>query len=349
MLDEHNKLIMIIATNTNKNVGKSTTMVAISFLLCALTAPSVAFQPPVSSNIGCFSRYSSSLHNIERSSTSCCVSAAATSKNDETNADAVVVSRRRLVSQTFASLVATNFILGSNNQPASAKVVASPFTSIDATSSAASIPQERGALLQAITSKSSDEVVTQAIQNLIPLNPLKSSSPSEYSSALDGEWKLLWYNKSDFSPLLKLPSPLRPDSYQYFGKIAEQEVGEGRVAQGLVGGVVAFSGGSKKELWLSSGAVASKDDPSVLEIYPPFRFQLGETPGSSTPKSTIVESESDADFRAANARTVEAQQAPKNEYEQVYLENYGSGSLRVSVITKGDPVIVGDMFVHQKV
>ncbi len=336
--------MVTMATNES---GKSTTMVAILLLLCSLSAPSVAFQLPVSSNIGCFNRYSSSrsLHTTR------CVSAAASSRDDAeaTSKEDKIVSRRRLVSQTFTSLVATNLVLGSNNQPASAKVVASPFTSIDAVSAAASVPQERDALLQAITSKSSDEIVTQAIQNLIPLNPLKSSSPSEYSNALDGEWKLLWYNKSDFSPLLKLPSPLRPDSYQYFGKIAEEEVGEGRVAQGLVGGVVALSGGPKKELWLSSGAVASKNDPSVLEIYPPFRFQLGETPGSSTPKSTIVESESDADFRAANARTVEAQQAPKNEYEQVYLENYGSGSLRVSVITKGDPVIVGDMFVHQKV
>ena len=106
---------------------------------------------------------------------------------------------------------------------------------------------------------------------------------------------------------------------------------------------------------VSSGAIPSKDDPSVLEIYPPFRFQLGEMPSgsssssSSSTKQTIVESQSDAEFRAANARSTEAQLAPKNEYQQIYLENFGSGSLRVSVITKGDPVIVGDMFVHQKV
>mmetsp|Transcript_15652 Transcript_15652/g.25731 ORF Transcript_15652/g.25731 Transcript_15652/m.25731 type:complete len:348 (+) Transcript_15652:169-1212(+) len=337
----------------------SSTMVAISLLLCSIIAPSVSFQQTitVSSSVGSFNRYSSNLR--AKGSSTCRVSATASSNDGETERTAATastdivcsheqVSRRRLFSRTLTSLLASNAILGSNSLPAAAKVVAYPFSSIDSTA-AASIPQQRNELLQAIANKSSDEVVAQAIQNLIPLNPLKSSSPSEYSSALDGEWKLLWYNKSDFSPLLKLPSPLRPDSYQYFGKIAEQEVGEGRVAQGLVGGVVALSGGPKKELWLSSGALASKDDPSVLEIYPPFRFQLGETPGSNSAKSTIVESESDADFRAANARTVEAQQAPKNEYEQVYLENYGSGSLRVSVITKGDPVIVGDMFVHQKV
>lgn len=148
--------------------------------------------------------------------------------------------------------------------------------------------------------------------------------------------------------MLKLPSPFRPDSYQYFGSIAEKEVGEGRVAQGLVGGVLSALG-PKSELWLSSGAVGQEGHPSTLEIYPPFRFQLGELPGgSSTSKRTIVESESDADFRAANARTTEAQLAPKNEYEQLYIENVGSGSLRVSVVAKGDPVIVGDMFVHQK-
>lgn len=321
-------------------------------LVCSLIiAPTVSFQQTVSSSVGSFNRCNCNLLHAKRIST-CRVSLTTSSNDGETDRAAKTlspdeqVSRRRLFSRTFTSLVATNLILGNNSQPASAKVVAYPFSTIDA---AASVPQERNELLQAISNKSSDEVVAQAIQNLIPLNPLKSSSASEYSNALDGEWKLLWYNKSDFSPLLKLPSPLRPDSYQYFGKIAEQEVGEGRVAQGLVGGVVSLSGGSNKELWLSSGAVASKDDPKVLEIYPPFRFQLGETPGSTAPKSTIVESESDADFRAANARTVEAQQAPKNEYEQVYLENYGSGSLRVSVITKGDPVIVGDMFVHQKV
>ena len=115
----------------------------------------------------------------------------------------------------------------------------------------------------------------------------------------------------------------------------------------MTGGILSALG-PLKELWLSSGAVGQEGHPSTLEIFPPFRFQLGELPGSTTEKQTIVESESDADFRGANGRTVEAQLAPKNEYEQLYLENLGSGSLRVSMVTKGDPVIVGDMFVHQK-
>lgn len=123
------------------------------------------------------------------------------------------------------------------------------------------------------------------------------------------------------------------------------------MAQGLVGGVVSLLGGSDTEVWLSSGALAKTDNPSILEIYPPFRFQLGKVSGATSgdrEKRTIVESQSDAEFRAANARSTEAQLAPKNEYEQLYLEDYGTGSLRVSVIAKGDPVIVGDIFVHQK-
>ena len=246
---------------------------------------------------------------------------------------------RRHYFGTLSNLIA--FAIVANPQISSAKVVSKP--SMDAPSTS----PERDALIQALSNKSSDEVVLTAIQNLIPLNPMKSKSASKYASELDGEWKLLWYNKSDFSPLLKLPSPWRPDSYQYFGDVAEKEVGPGRVAQGLTGGVLSALG-PKKELWLSSGALAKETAPSILEIFPPFRFQLGETPGSLTEKQTIVESQSDADFRAVNARTTEAQMAPKNEYEQLYLEERGSGSLRISVVAVGDPVIVGDMFVHQK-
>lgn len=253
-----------------------------------------------------------------------------------------ISSRRQILSNVIASLIASTTV-GVNPRVSFATVVSKPISS--------DIPSygspEREALLEALSNKSSDEFVSKAIQNLIPLNPMKSKSSSKYTTELSGEWKLLWYNKSDFSPLLKLPSPFRPDSYQYFGSIAEEEVGTGRVAQGLTGGVLKALG-PNKELWLSSGAVAKETDPSILEIYPPFRIQLGEKPGSSAAKQTIVESQSDADFRAVNARSTEAQMAPKNEYEQLYLEDIGSGSLRISVVARGDPVIVGDMFVHQK-
>jgi len=277
--------------------------------------------------------------------------------NDNINTDSTTLSRRRLFGQVVSTAVASSSIL-LNPETSHAKVVSKPLTSNSNTKS--STP-ERETLLNAITNKESDDIVLAAIEKLIPLSPLKGDSErlSElkadlktvnkvaYSSALDGTWKLLWYNKSDFSPLLKLPNPLRPDSYQYFGKSAEKEVGEGRVAQGLVGGVLNILG-KDTELWLSSGAIAEDNHPSTLGIYPPFRFELGELPGSTKPKRIIVESQSDAEFRAANARTEEAQQAPKNEYEQLYLESFGSGSLRISVVASGDPVIVGDMFVHQK-
>jgi hypothetical protein len=258
------------------------------------------------------------------------------------NEKTITVPRRQLLDSVMTSLLASTTI-ASIPSAASATVVGKPM-SINVQSNS----PEREALLQALSKKSSDEVVLRAIQNLIPLNPMKSKSSAKYASELDGEWRLLWYNKSDFSPLLKLPSPLRPDSFQYFGSVAEKEVGVGRVAQGLTGGILSALG-PDKELWLSSGAVAKEDDPSILEIYPPFRFQLGDKPGSSAEKQTIIDSQSDADFRAVNARTTEAQMAPKNEYEQLYLENFGSGSLRISVVARGDPVIVGDMFVHQKI
>ena len=259
----------------------------------------------------------------------------------EDTLDETTFSRRLLINRTLTGLI-SSVAVASVSCSASAKVVGNP----ELNNSPLNSP-ERDALLRALSNKSSDDVVLQAIQNLIPLNPMKSKSSASYNNELNGEWKLLWYNKSDFSPLLKLPSPLRPDSYQYFGTVAEKEVGSGRVAQGLTGGIISTLG-SNKELWLSSGAVAKETDPSVLEIYPPFRFQLGEKPGSAAVKQTIVESQSDADFRAVNARDKEAQLAPKNEYEQLYLEDFGSGSLRISVVAKGDPVIVGDMFVHQK-
>lgn len=258
------------------------------------------------------------------------------------NEKTITVPRRQLLDGAIATLLAFTTI-ASIPSAASATVVGKPM-SINAQSNS----PEREALLQALSNKSSDEIVLRAIQNLIPLNPMKSKPSAKYASELDGEWRLLWYNKSDFSPLLKLPSPLRPDSFQYFGTVAEKEVGAGRVAQGLTGGILSALG-PDKELWLSSGAVAKEDNPSILEIYPPFRFQLGDKPGSLAEKQTIIDSQSDADFRAVNARTTEAQMAPKNEYEQLYLEDFGSGSLRISVVARGDPVIVGDMFVHQKI
>jgi hypothetical protein len=208
--------------------------------------------------------------------------------------------------------------------------------------SATELP-ERAALLSAITSGASDSVVLSKIDALVLLDPAKGRGAAEKDD-LAGEWELIWsYGAEAFSPLLTLPRPFRPESYQYLGPIATDEVGEGRVAQGLVGGVL-----GPLQLWLSSGAVVSGDDPSVLDIKPPFRLQAGGRAGSAVAKRTIVEAGSDAEFRKANVRTDEAQRAPPNKYKQTYLEGGGKGALRISTVTEGDPVIVGEIFVHRK-
>jgi hypothetical protein len=84
----------------------------------------------------------------------------------------------------------------------------------------------------------------------------------------------MWPAKADaFSPLLKLPKPLKPDSYPYLRKPAAAEVGQARVAQGLTGGIL-----GPMQLWLSSGVTPSLQDPSVLDILPPFiarSFRIG--------------------------------------------------------------------------
>ena len=67
-------------------------------------------------------------------------------------------------------------------------------------------------------------------------------------------------------------------------------------------------------------------------------------------RKLLVEAGSDADFRALNARDAEAQAAGRNLYAQRYLDTSGlAGDLRVSTVVAGDPVIVGTVFVHQRV
>jgi hypothetical protein len=200
---------------------------------------------------------------------------------------------------------------------------------------------DRNQLLAAIARQASDEEIIDIIHHLVdPSNGRAALLPDR----LDGAWELIWsYGAEGFSPLLKLPPPLRPQSYQYLGNAAANEVGPGRIAQGLTGGILF----GDRQLWLSSGAVPYPDDPSVLEIQPPFRLQLGGRYGSGQDKITLVEAGSDADFRQLNARSVAAQQAGKNQYQQLYLED-GGGALRVSTVIAGDPVLVGEIFVHRK-
>mmetsp|Transcript_20764 Transcript_20764/g.26815 ORF Transcript_20764/g.26815 Transcript_20764/m.26815 type:complete len:291 (+) Transcript_20764:67-939(+) len=246
-------------------------------------------------------------------------------------------SRRGFFTNAAAQVACTSMLLG-----ASTSLLTNPQCAAAAAPAVGTTTTDREQLLQAIGRGASEEQVIQIINGL--------QDPSEGKGAifperLDGQWELIWSYKAEaFSPLLKLPKPFRPDSYQYFGSVAAAEVGEGRIAQGLTGGVL-----GNNHLWLSSGAIPLKDtDPSILEIQPPFRLQLGGRAGSGQPKKTLVESGSDADFRKVNARTTEAQEAGKNLYQQMYLENSGPGSLRVSGVIAGDPVLVGELFVHRK-
>lgn len=221
---------------------------------------------------------------------------------------------------------------------------ASASASSGATASATIGTPERALLLSAITENADDATIASALQRLVPQDPSRGSAAAS-PSLLEGRWELLWSAKAEaFSPLLQLPRPLRPDSFQYLGEAAATEVGPGRVAQGLTGGVL-----GPVQIWLSSGVAPSADDGSVLDISPPFRLQIGGREGSRSPKQTLVESESDADFRAnaINARSEEAQRAPPNKYWQLYVEE-GPKALRISTIVSGDPVIVGAIFVHQK-
>lgn len=179
--------------------------------------------------------------------------------------------------------------------------------------------------------------VEAAIEALIPFDP--SAGRGARSTALDGRWRLIWSQKAEaFSPLLGLPVPLRPQSYQLVGAVAAPVVGADRVAQ-----LLEFPGGIS--LILSSGVAPAASQPRVLDIFPPFRFELALGGGGG--RWTAVEAGSDAEFRAQNGRDRAAQAAQPNEYEQRYLETSGlAGDLRVSTIVAGDPVIVGAVFVH---
>ena len=196
----------------------------------------------------------------------------------------------------------------------------------------------REMLLEAISAQASDEEVLQIIKSLTILDPAQGRGAS--SDALGGSWKLLWSAGADkFSPLLSLPRSIRPLSLQLLGAAATAQVGEGRVAN-----LLCFPFGVS--MLLSSGVRPAADSRSCLEILPPFKLELlfGKQ------KVTLVEAGSDREFRAINARNKYAQGAPRNLYEQQYLDQAGlPGDLRVSTVVAGDPVIVGSVFVHQRI
>jgi hypothetical protein len=237
---------------------------------------------------------------------------------------------------------------------ASIAAIQIPQASASAATTDHTLSLQKQALLHAIETKAPEEEILQCIERLVTATKntdqytsTRSSSSSSVSllDSIDGRWKLIWsVGAQQFSPLLQLPFPLTPDSFQLAGTAAASVVGEGRIAQLLTSGIL-----GPTQLYLSSGIVDYNDYDgdrslvSVLQIQPPFRLQV-ELPVTHQ-RLTLVEAGTDADFRAVNARSVQAQQAPPNLYQQLYVDD----QLRISKIVKGDPVIVGATFVHIKV
>ena len=250
------------------------------------------------------------------------------------------ISRRQaLVAATTTAVVTASSVLNPSSSRASTVI---PLEG----------PPERQALLQGIANKVSDAEMANLIAQLEPLDPSRGNGAA--APELGGTWELIYsVNAEAFSPLLNLPAPIRPTSLQLLGDDAARQVGEGRVAQVLNFPIVPLS------LVLSSGAVPVAKDLTTLEIFPPFRLEmvwgdesLRKQRGASrsTSRIQLVESGSDADFRALNARDAEAQAAGRNMYKQRYLEVTGKpGDLRISEVVSGDPVIVGDVFVHRRI
>ena len=244
-----------------------------------------------------------------------------------------VSTRRVFFSSGITTIATTAMVISTSCEPAFASN-SNMFRETDQT-----LSQEKKNLLQKILLKETDEEIQIAMAKLENIDP--SQGKAATSGQLGGTWELIYsLNAEAFSPLLNLPKPIRPTSLQLLGDDAAKVVGSGRVAQILNFPIIPLS------LILSSGVVPVTSDPTMLEIFPPFRLEakLGDI------KAQLVESKSDSDFRALNARDDEAQAAGRNMYKQRYLDISGrKGDLRISEVTSGDPVIVGAIFVHQRI
>ena len=252
---------------------------------------------------------------------------------------AAMATSSRLLALIVSALAAADATRSMSRRGALALAGGVISSSRPAASSALAPSDPRECLLRLIDADADEESVLAAIDLLVPLDPSKGRAAS--SAALGGKWELLWSAKAEaFSPLLGLPRAIRPQSVQLLGDAAEGLVGAARVANRLNFPFDALS------LLLSSGVRPSPGEDRVLEILPPFRFEV--LAGGA--RVQLVEAGSDADFRALNARDTDAQAAPRNRYEQRYLETTGAaGDLRISEVISGDPVIVGSVFVHRRI
>ena len=195
------------------------------------------------------------------------------------------ISRRSCLSSAFGGFVSGSILLSSDQKgPINHRVAFASDLTTEVDNNGAEVYRTK--LLQLIQSnKASEAEVLAAIEKLVPYDPSKKAAAT-FKDDLSGEWKLLWSAKAEaFSPLLKLPKPFKPDSFQYLGQASASEVGPDRVAQGLTGGALLGT----SQLWLSSGVQTASDDPSVLEIYPPFRFEYGGRYQSGQSKKLLVE------------------------------------------------------------
>lgn len=183
----------------------------------------------------------------------------------------------------------------------------------------------RTALLEAVERGAPAPVIEALVYKLA------STDPSGGRGAeATGAWRLIWsVGTSRFSPLLQLPRPLRPTSDQYLVPGIRNTLSDGVLGPA--------------HLVLSAGA--RQADYSTIEILPPFELRLE----IAHQNFTLVQADSDAQFRQTQARTLAEQLAPRNQYKQLYLETSGKpGDLRISKVVDGDPVIVGATFVHQR-
>lgn len=140
------------------------------------------------------------------------------------------ISRRLCLTTAAAGLLA-GIVMAT---PASAEDSAGATTTTtesEASAQKALFQTNRNSLLQSISKNGNDEpTVLAAIEALVPLDPSMNKAAT-LAEDLDGEWELLWSAKAEaFSPLLKLPKPFKPDSFQYLGSAAAGEVGPDRVA-----------------------------------------------------------------------------------------------------------------------